>query len=110
MRETIVKVCTDAIFLLSQLIDVFQTIRTAKSQMKDGQRALMERALGFTSVSATLLHVGLLSIDHDDEELRSAAYDLLGAICTHLGYDKNPIIASEGMYAAHLVLFCFVFY
>jgi hypothetical protein len=68
--------------------------------MRDGQRALMERALGFTSVSATLLHVGFLGIDHDDEELRGAAYDLLGAVCTHLGYDKHPIIASEGMHAA----------
>jgi neurofibromin 1 len=68
--------------------------------MKDGQRAIMERALGFTSVSATLLHVGMLSIDHDDEELRGAAYDLLGAICTYLGYDKNPIVAPEGAYAA----------
>jgi hypothetical protein len=34
--------------------------------------------------------------DHDDEELRSAAYELLGAVCTYLEYDKNPIIASQG--------------
>jgi hypothetical protein len=47
--------------------------------MGDGQRALMERALGFTSVSDVLLHVGFLGIDHDDEELRGAAYNLLGA-------------------------------
>jgi hypothetical protein len=79
---------------------IIQTIRTAKSQMKDGQRALMERALGFTSVSSTLLHVGMLSIDHGDEELRGAAYDLLGAICTYLGYDKNPIVAPEGRFGA----------
>jgi hypothetical protein len=39
----------------------------------------MERALGFTSVSDVLLHVGFLGIDHDDEELRGAAYNLLGA-------------------------------
>jgi hypothetical protein len=58
----------------------------------------MERAFSFTSVSATLLHVGMLSIAQDDEELRGAAYDLLGAVCTHLGYDKNPIVASAGMY------------
>jgi len=58
----------------------------------------MERTFSFTSVSATLLHVGMLSIAQDDEELRGAAYDLLGAVCTHLGYDKNPIVASAGMY------------
>ena len=64
----------------------------------------MERALSFTSVSATLLHVGMLSIDQDDEELRGAAYDLLGAICTYLGYAKNPIVMSAGIYSA--TLFC----
>jgi neurofibromin 1 len=79
-------------------MDILQTIRTAKSQMKDSQRAAMERALGFTSVSATLLHVGMLSIDQHEEDIRGAAYDLLGAVCGYLGYDKNPIIASEGVY------------
>jgi hypothetical protein len=38
----------------------------------------------------------MLSIDSEDEELRSAAYDLLGAVCSYLGYDKNPVVASKG--------------
>ena len=45
---------------------------------------------------ATLLHVGLLSVNHDDEELRVAAYALLGAVCNYLKYDKFPIVASKG--------------
>lgn len=38
----------------------------------------------------------MINIDSDQEELRGAAYDLLGAICSYLDYDKNPIIASKG--------------
>ena len=45
---------------------------------------------------ATSLHIGLLSVDHDDEELRIAAYALLGAVCDYLKYDKCPIVASKG--------------
>lgn len=56
----------------------------------------MERFPRFSNISATLLHVGMLNIDSDEEELRSAAYDFLGAICSYLDYDKNPIIASKG--------------
>lgn len=75
--------------------------------MKDGQRPLLDRAFRLTNVSATLLHVGMLSIDNDDEELRSAAYDLLGAVCTYLEYDKNPVIVSQGIVFPfnHLLLF-----
>lgn len=38
----------------------------------------------------------MVNIDSDQEELSGAAYDLLGAICSYLDYDKNPIIASKG--------------
>lgn len=58
---------------------------------------------------ATLLHVGLLSIDAQDEELRSAAYDLLGAVCTYLSYDKNPVVASKGMRIFSVCLTFFTF-
>ena len=45
---------------------------------------------------ATLLHIGLLSVDLSDEKLRGAAYDLLGAVCNYLKYDKSPIVACKG--------------
>lgn len=64
--------------------------------MKDGQRTLLERAYRAANVPATLLHVGMFSIDHGDEELRSASYELLGAVCDYLEYDKNPVIAPQG--------------
>lgn len=40
----------------------------------------------------------MININSDQEELCGAAYDLLGAICSYLDYDKNPIIASKGVY------------
>lgn len=57
---------------------------------------LSERFSRFSNVPATLLHIGLLSVDLNDEELRGAAYDLLGAVCIYLKYDKSPIVASKG--------------
>jgi hypothetical protein len=56
----------------------------------------VDRFPRFSNISATLLHVGMLNIDSDEEGLRGAAYDLLGALCSYLDYDKNPIIASKG--------------
>ncbi len=45
---------------------------------------------------ATLLHIGFLSVDLSDEELRGAAFELLAAVCDYLKYDKNPIVAPSG--------------
>lgn len=56
----------------------------------------MDRFPRFSNISATLLHVGMLNIDSEEEGLRGAAYDLLGALCSYLDFDKNPIIASKG--------------
>ena len=60
------------------------------------QAPLAERFLRFSNVPATSLHIGLLSVDHNDEELRIAAFALLGAVCDYLKYDKCPIVASKG--------------
>lgn len=47
----------------------------------------------------------MLNVDVTDEEVRTAAYDLLGAVCTYLGYDKNPIVASKGI-VFHVLCYC----
>lgn len=83
---------------IARFVTLPQTIRTAKSQMKDGQLALVDRGLQFANVSATLLNIGMLGIDSEEEELRNAAYDLLGAICKHIGFGKHPMIACEGAF------------
>ncbi|KAL4081516.1 hypothetical protein V8B97DRAFT_1923406 [Scleroderma yunnanense] len=74
---------------------IVKAIRAAKSQLRDSHSFSTERFPRFSNVSATLLHVGMLNIDSEEEELRSAAYDLLGAICSYLDYDKNPVITSK---------------
>ncbi|KAF8165773.1 hypothetical protein B0H34DRAFT_794124 [Crassisporium funariophilum] len=74
---------------------IVKTVRSAKGRLKEAQSPLTERFSRFSNVPATLLHIGLLSVDLNDEELRGAAYDLLGAVCNYLKYDKSPIVASK---------------
>jgi len=64
----------------------------------------------FSNVPATLLHIGFLSVDPFDEELRAGAYDLLGAVCKYLNYEKSPLVDSKSMIflvfcSAGLILF-----
>ncbi|KAG6849386.1 hypothetical protein H0H93_008893 [Arthromyces matolae] len=75
---------------------IVKAVRLAKGRLKELSTPLTERFSRFSNVPATLLHVGLLSVDMNDEELRGAAYDLLGAVCTYLNYDNSPIVASKG--------------
>ncbi|PPQ78909.1 hypothetical protein CVT25_002369 [Psilocybe cyanescens] len=74
---------------------IVKCIRACKGKLKEAQAPLTERFSRFSNVPATLLHIGFLSVDLNDEELRGAAYDLLGAVCKYLKYDKSPIIASK---------------
>ncbi|KDR84288.1 hypothetical protein GALMADRAFT_87191 [Galerina marginata CBS 339.88] len=74
---------------------IVKYIRSCKGKLKEAQAPLTERFSRFSNVPATLLHIGFLSVDLNDEELRGAAYDLLGAVCTYLKYDKSPIVAPK---------------
>ncbi|KAF9527976.1 hypothetical protein CPB83DRAFT_363170 [Crepidotus variabilis] len=74
---------------------IVKTIRSAKGHLKEAQTAQAERFSRFSNVPATLLHIGFLSVDLNDEELRGAAYDLLGAVCDYLKYDRSPIVACK---------------
>ncbi|KAG2060194.1 hypothetical protein BDR06DRAFT_948277 [Suillus hirtellus] len=82
-------------FSSPQRDNIVKSIRAAKSQLRDTRYLRMDRFPRFSNISATLLHVGMLNIDSEDEGLRGAAYDLLGALCSYLNYDKNPIIVSK---------------
>jgi len=82
-----------------------QTIRSAKGRLKEVPIPLTERFSRFSNVPATLLHIGLLSVELSDEELRGAAYDLLGAVCTYLNYGKSPIVAPKGCSAFVMIAF-----
>lgn len=58
---------------------------------------MAERFSRFSNIPATLLHVGMLSVDLNDEELRAAGYELLGAVCSYLNFDKSPVVAAKCM-------------
>ncbi|KAL0070247.1 Ras GTPase activating protein ira2 [Marasmius tenuissimus] len=86
----------DTLYFSSPARDmIIKTIRSAKGRLKDSLAPMSERFMRFSNVPATLLHIGMLSVDPQDEELRCAAYDLLGAVCTYLNFDKSPIVAAK---------------
>ncbi|KAJ7181585.1 hypothetical protein C8R43DRAFT_1229418 [Mycena crocata] len=74
---------------------IVKAIRSAKGRLKDTPLPLAERFSRFSNIPATLLHVGMLSVDINDEELRAAGYELLGAVCSYLNFDKSPIVAAK---------------
>lgn len=50
------------------------------------------------------MHVGLLNLDPLDDEVRGAAYHLLGQLCVFLNYDKVPITAVQGCFLSSAIL------
>ncbi|KAF7302288.1 Ras-GAP domain-containing protein [Mycena indigotica] len=74
---------------------IVKAIRSAKGRLKDTSIPLAERFSRFSNIPATLLHVGMLSVGVNDEELCSAGYQLLAAVCTYLNFDKSPIAAPK---------------
>ncbi|KAJ6532260.1 hypothetical protein DFH09DRAFT_1370329 [Mycena vulgaris] len=74
---------------------IVKAIRSAKGRLKDTPLPLAERFSRFSNIPATLLHVGMLSVDLNDELLRAAGYELLGAVCSYLNFDKSPIVAAK---------------
>ncbi|EIW76207.1 hypothetical protein CONPUDRAFT_64047 [Coniophora puteana RWD-64-598 SS2] len=74
---------------------VVKAIRAAKSQLRDNRNAVPDHNPRFHNFSATLLHVGMLNIDADDEELRTAAHELLGSVCQYVDFDKTPLVLSK---------------
>ncbi len=72
-----------------------QTIRAAKGNIRNIQLPVAERFSKLSNVVATLLHVGMLNIGSNDDELRIAAYDLLCAVCTYLDFEGRPVVPSK---------------
>ncbi|KAK2465915.1 hypothetical protein APHAL10511_001556 [Amanita phalloides] len=72
---------------------VVKTIRSTKGRLKESQFRSSDRSPRNSNVPAVLLHTAFLSFDFEDEQLRAAAYDLLGAVCSYLNLEKNPIMS-----------------
>ncbi|THV03328.1 hypothetical protein K435DRAFT_835905 [Dendrothele bispora CBS 962.96] len=84
---------------------IIRTIRAAKARLRDHQNPIADRFMRFSNVPATLLHVGFLSVDMFDEELRAGAYDLLGAVCKYLNYEKGPVGSKAGFIPGDMMAF-----
>ncbi|KAF8635007.1 hypothetical protein AX15_000591 [Amanita polypyramis BW_CC] len=70
---------------------IVKAIRSAKGRLKEPFVRTPERYSRNLNVPAVLLHIAFLSFDYNDDQLRGAAYDLLGAVCSYLKLEKNPI-------------------
>ena len=77
-------------------VSYLQIIRAAKGNMRNIPVAGSERFSKLSSVIATLLHVGMINIGSDSEELRLASYDLLCAVCTYLDFEGKPVVPTKG--------------
>ena len=64
--------------------------------MKQVQIPGSERFSKLSNVVATLLHIGMVNIGSDNEELRVASYELLCSVCTYLDFEGKPVVPTKG--------------
>ncbi|KAI0089247.1 hypothetical protein BDY19DRAFT_1089227 [Irpex rosettiformis] len=77
---------------------IVKIIRAAKGSMRNITMGGSERFSKLSSVIATLLHVGMINIGSDNEELRLASYDLLCAVCTYLDFEGKPVVPTKAIF------------
>lgn len=70
-----------------------------------------ERHNRLSNIITTLLRIALVGISSEDEEPRTASFELLSAICTYLDFEGRPAVPSKGVYTTghpghFLVLVC----
>lgn len=77
---------------------IVKTIRAAKGSMKQVQIPGSERFSKLSNVVATLLHIGMVNIGSDNEELRVASYELLCSVCTYLDFEGKPVVPTKAIF------------
>ena len=98
-REQIVKVCSVAGLAISFFHICFpQSVRAAKGRMRTSAFPGTERFSRLSNVSAALLHIGMMNMGVDDDELRGASYELLSSVLASFNLDSNPLITLRGSY------------
>lgn len=63
--------------------------------MRNVQISGFERFSKLSNVIATLLHIGMVNIGDNNEELRVASYELLCAICIFLDFEGKPVVPTK---------------
>ncbi|EKM59988.1 uncharacterized protein PHACADRAFT_115378 [Phanerochaete carnosa HHB-10118-sp] len=77
---------------------VVKTIRVTKGSMKQVPIPGSERFSKLSNVVATLLHIGMVNIGSDNEELRVASYELLCSVCTYLDFEGKPVVPTKAIF------------
>jgi neurofibromin 1 len=78
---------------------VVKSVRAARGRLRaDGSQSSLNRQMQFGDISAMLLAGGLLNVCHEDENLRSSAYDLLSAVSTYLRYKDPAVLPVKGAF------------
>jgi hypothetical protein len=96
-RDQTVKVGCNTRFLCAILLTrVYQSIRAAKGRMRSTALPGTERFSRLSNVSAALLHVALLNLGAESNELRSSAYELLSSVIASFDLEANPTLSSKG--------------
>ncbi|TCD61394.1 Ras GTPase activating protein ira2 [Steccherinum ochraceum] len=77
---------------------IVKAIRAAKGSARNTRSPVAERFSKLSNVVATLLHIGMLHISGEDEELRAAGFELLVATCTYLDFEGRPVVPSRAIF------------
>ncbi|KAJ3551785.1 hypothetical protein NM688_g4509 [Phlebia brevispora] len=86
-------------YFTSQARDaIVKAVRNAKASMKNVQIPGFERFSKISNVIATLLHIGMVNIGDNNEELRIASYELLCSICTCLDFEGKPVVPTKTIF------------
>lgn len=100
-RDAIVKVSFTVNNLLASRILTpihrSQAVRAAKGNLKNASVSGSKRFAKLSDVIATLLHIGMVNIGSDNEELRVASYELLCSVCTYLDFEGKPVVPTKGV-------------
>ncbi|KAI0737738.1 hypothetical protein C8Q80DRAFT_1276173 [Daedaleopsis nitida] len=79
---------------------IVKAIRAAKAQMQALHLPTAERHNRLSNIITTLLRISLIGITSEEDEARSASYELLSAICTYLDFEGRPSVPAKGVYCA----------
>ncbi|KAI1796034.1 hypothetical protein LXA43DRAFT_649826 [Ganoderma leucocontextum] len=77
---------------------IVKAVRAAKGLMQTTYLPSTERHNRLSNIITTLLRIALVGISSDDEDPRTASFELLSAICTYLDFEGRPAVPSKGVY------------
>ncbi|KAI0040644.1 hypothetical protein FA95DRAFT_1647858 [Auriscalpium vulgare] len=85
-------------FIIRKTRQSVTAIRAAKGHMRSIAISGTERFSRLSNVSAALLHISMLNMGLDNDELSGASYELLSAIVGSFNIDGNPILTVKGLW------------